>query len=225
MGTLYILASPIGNMQDLSFRAVQTLKNADIIYCEDTRVSKNLLNHYNIERKVLRSLNARTEKAKINELLRELKSGKQVVYMSDAGTPGISDPGANLVHSARKAGFSVVPIPGPSAFVAALSASGIFAHHFVFYGFLPQKKGRQSLLKQIAKDSKVSVFYESKHRIMKFLREFQEYAPSKQICLARELTKIHEEFLYGTAQELIDTLEQNPQKQKGEFVVIMYDKQ
>ncbi len=218
---LYIVASPIGNLEDITLRALRILKEVDLIYCEDTRVTKRLLEKYDIKDKALRSLNARTEDKKINEILRELESGKSVAYLSDAGTPGISDPGARLVARAGEFGARVVPIPGSSAFVTALSASGTQTNKFCFLGFLPQKKGRQTSLKEIAEKQETIILYEAPHRILKFLKEAQEYFPNKRITLARELTKIHEEFLRGKASELLKILEQNPQKQKGEFTVIV----
>ncbi len=222
MGTLYIVASPIGNLEDISLRALNVLRDVDLIYCEDTRITRRLLEKYDISNKELRSLNARNEERKINELLQGLEQGKNIAYLSDAGTPGISDPGVRIVSAAIENGFPVVPIPGASAFVAALSAAGVPSNKFTFYGFLPQKKGRQTILKEIANLPHTAVLYESKHRILKLLKELIEYVPNKQIVLAREISKVHEEFLRGNASELLDILQNNPEKQKGEFVVIVY---
>ena len=221
MGTLYIVASPIGNLEDITLRALRVLREVDLIYCEDTRVTRRLLEKYGID-KELRSLNARTEEKKIDEVLRELEADKKLAYLSDAGTPGISDPGVRLVARARVAGARVVPVPGPSALVAALSAAGAPSNKFVFYGFIPQKKGRQTLLKEIADLDYTAVFYESSHRIERLLKELTEFAPGKRVVLARELTKIYEEFLEGSPKELLSLLQSNPQKQKGEFVVIVF---
>ncbi len=220
MKTLYIIATPIGNLGDFTFRAVETLKNLDVIFCEDTRVTKRLLEHYGLRGKKLISMNARTEEAKTDLLLEYLKE-RDVAYMSDAGTPGVSDPGQRLVARAREAGARVEPIPGASALTAALSIYGGDVSHFCFLGFLPQKKGRQTALKKIAESSETIVLYESKHRILKFLREAQEFFPKKNITIMRELSKIHEEFLQGSADELLEIFEKSPQKQKGEFVIFL----
>ena len=221
-GKLYIISTPIGNLGDFTFRAKDILENLSIVFCEDTRVTKKLLDHYNIKNTKLISLNARTEGRKIKELLNFLQNGTDVGYVSDAGTPGISDPGQKLVCAVKDTGFQVVPIPGVSAAVAAVSVSGKHANHWTFYGFLPQKKGRQTLLKEIANLKHPAVLYESKHRILKLLKELIEYVPNKKVFIARELTKMHEEFLQGTPQEIFEILEQNPQKLKGEFTVVIY---
>ncbi len=220
-GALYIVASPIGNLEDITLRALGVLQDVDLIYCEDTRVTRRLLERCDIKNKELRSLNARTEERKIEEVIYELKQGKTIAYLTDAGTPAISDPGVRLVARARKARARVVPIPGPSALIAALSVAGAPTNKFCFFGFLPQKKGRQSILQEIAEKQETIVLYESTHRIVKFLKEAQEFFPNKKITLARELTKMHEEILQGNAEELLGILENNPQKQKGEFVVII----
>ena len=222
MNILYIISTPIGNLSDLTFRAKEILENLSVVFCEDTRVTKKLLDHYNIKNTKLISLNARTEDKKTKELLNFLQNGADVGYVSDAGTPGISDPGQKLVRAVKEAGFQVVPIPGVSAVSATVSVSGMHANHWTFYGFLPQKKGRQTLLKEIANLKHPAVLYESKHRILKLLKELVEYMPNKKVIIARELTKMHEEFLQGAPQELLAILEQNPQKQKGEFVVVVY---
>lgn len=220
-GKLYIISTPIGNMGDLTFRAKDVLENLSVVFCEDTRVTKKLFDHYNIKNIKLISLNARTEDKKIKELLNFLQNGTDVGYVSDAGTPGISDPGQKLVRAVKDAGFQVIPIPGVSAVSATVSVSGMYANHWTFYGFLPQKKGRQTLLKEIANLKHPAVLYESKHRILKLLKELTEFMPNKKVFIARELTKIHEEFLQGTPQEILEILEQDSQKQKGEFTVIV----
>ena len=220
MKTLYIIATPIGNLGDFTFRAVETLKNIDVIFCEDTRVTRRLLEHYGLHGKKLISMNARTEEKKIGLLLEYLKE-QDVAYMSDAGTPGVSDPGQRLVARAREAGAHVVPIPGASALTAALSVYGGDASSFCFLGFLPQKKGRKTVLQEIANSDETVVLYESKHRIIKFIKEANEFFPNKKITIMRELTKLHEEILEGTANELLKTFTENSEKQKGEFVVII----
>ena len=220
MGTLYIIATPIGNLGDFTFRAVETLKDIDVIFCEDTRVTRRLLEHYGLRGKKLISMNARTEEKKIDLLLEHLKK-QDVAYMSDAGTPGVSDPGQRIVACAREAGARIVPIPGASAVTTALSVYGGDVSKFCFLGFLPQKKGRQTALQKIASSDEVVILYESKHRILKFLKEAEEFFPDKEITIMRELSKLHEEVLEGTASELLKTLTENPEKQKGEFVLII----
>ncbi len=219
-GTLYIVATPIGNLEDITLRALRVLKEVDTIFCEDTRITKRLLNKYKIDTNT-QSLNARTEEVKLNLVLQLLSDGKDIAYVSDAGTPGISDPGVRLVARARQAGASVEAIPGPSALTAALSIAGVPTNKFTFLGFLPQKKGRQTAIKSIANIEHTVVLYESTHRILKLLSELSKAVPQVRVTLARELTKIHEEVLQGTAEELLQILEENPQKQRGEFVVII----
>lgn len=220
-GKLSIIGTPIGNLADITLRALETLQNVEVIFCEDTRVTKRLLERHGITTAV-KSLNARTEQEKTTEVLSLLADGKHLAYVSDAGTPGISDPGSYLVSHARAKGFVVETIPGPSALTAALSIAGVPASEFLFLGFLPHKKGRQTLLKEIAASKRAVVVYESTHRIVKLLTELQQYTPiNRSMCLGRELTKIHEEILCGSAEELLRILTQQPQKQKGEFVVII----
>jgi len=219
-GTLYIVATPIGNLEDITLRALRVLGEVDTVFCEDTRVTGRLLHHHGVQAK-MQSMNARTEERKIAQALSLLEDGKSIAYVSDAGTPGISDPGVRLVSAARAEGARVEAIPGASALTTALSIAGVPTNKFCFYGFLPQKKGRQTALKEIAGAQETAVFYESTHRILKLLRELAEFVPAKQVTLARELTKMHEEILQGHAEELLHTLETNPQKQKGEFVVIV----
>lgn len=218
--TLYVVATPIGNLEDITLRALRVLREVECIYAEDTRVARRLLAKYDIETPVTR-LDAHTENKNTHLVIELLSSGENVAYVSDAGTPGISDPGARLVAAVRDAGHCVVAVPGPSALTVALSIAGISDTAFTFLGFLPHKKGRQTLLKEIAETSRTVVLYESTHRIMKLLSELDEYVQNRHICVARELTKIHEEVLRGSASEVRLILEANPQKQKGEFVVIV----
>jgi 16S rRNA (cytidine1402-2'-O)-methyltransferase len=224
-GTLYIVATPIGNLEDITLRALRVLKEVDTVFCEDTRVTKRLLGKYDITTP-MQSLNARTEKDKTHLVIGLLSEGKNVAYVSDAGTPAISDPGAMLVKHARAAGARVEPIPGPSALTAALSVAGVPASDFLFLGFLPHKKGRQTLLREIADptagEKRTVVLYESTHRIIKLLKELHGVSINRYTCLARELTKIHEEVLCGTPEELLAILEKEPIRQKGEFVVLIY---
>lgn len=215
---LFILATPIGNLEDITLRALRTLKEADVIYAEDTRVTAKLLARYDIQKPVFR-LDEAKEALKAKEVIARLEAGESVVYVSDAGTPGISDPGARLVRAVRDAGHSATAIPGPSALTAALSIAGISGHEFVFAGFLPHKKGRQTALKGISQEKRAVVMYESPHRILKLLEEL-EILGERRIVVARELTKIHEEVLSGSAYELRMRLETSGTA-RGEFVVIV----
>jgi len=218
---LYIVATPIGNLEDITHRAIRVLKEVDLIAAEDTRTSGILLKRYEIQTR-LTSFHAFSDDRKLQELVGLLKEGKNIALISDAGTPGISDPGFLLVRAARELGIAVSPIPGPSAFLAALSASGLPINHFLYLGFLPQKKGRQTMLNKLQETTETVVFYESPHRILKTLGEFQQYFPDRKMVVARELTKIYEEFQAGTAEELYKYYSQkNP---KGEFVVIIAGK-
>lgn len=223
MSKFYVIATPIGNLEDITLRALETLKNVDLILCEDTRQTKKLLERYNIKNETM-SYHAQSKLAKVDKILELLQEGKNLALVSDAGTPGISDPGAMLVAQIKENladNVDVVPIPGASAVIAALSASGLPIHEFTFLGFLPHKKGRETLFKEIAEAKRTSVFYESPHRIMKTLESLVKFCPTKKVCIARELTKIYEEFKTGTAEELLNYFNENPVKQKGEFTVIV----
>lgn len=220
-GTLYVVATPIGNLEDITLRALRILKEVDVVFCEDTRVTKKLLNAYDISYERLRSLNARTEERKIGAILKLLEDGRDVALVSDAGTPTISDPGSRLVRAAHEAGRAVIAIPGPSALIAALSISGLPASEFLFLGFLPHKKGREKLFKEIAEEKRTVVFYESPHRIAKTLTSLAEYLGAREIVVAREITKLHEEVTRGTAGEIREHLSQNKNKTRGEFVLMV----
>lgn len=223
IGTLYIVATPIGNLEDITLRALRILKEVDCILCEDTRTTKNLLNKYDIHTKTM-SYNAHATEGKESAIIRMLKEGKNLALVSDAGTPCISDPGVLLVSNIRKelgVEASVVPIPGPSALVSAISASGIPASEFIFLGFLPHKKGRETLFKEMADSDRVTVFYESTHRILKTLSSLGEYMPQVNIMIAREITKQFEQFVSGTPSEVLEYFNLNKDKQRGEFVVIV----
>ena len=222
MSTLYIVATPIGNLEDITFRAVDTLKEVDIVFAEDTRVSRVLLDRFEIKGKPLESINARTEKGKAKKVLEHLEKGENVAFVTDAGTPGISDPGSLLARTVRNAGFKVVPIPGASAVVTALSASGLPSSEFIFLGFLPHKKGREKLFQEIADAKRTVVFFESPHRIIKTLERLSELVgENKKLVIAREITKIHEEFVEGFPQEILDHYQKNPDAVRGEFVVMV----
>ncbi len=217
-GKIYVVATPIGNLQDISFRAVEVLKHVDFIVCEDTRVSGILLSHYGINKR-LKVLNARNETKVSEEIIEEIKSGNACALISDAGTPLISDPGSKLINKAVKENIVVVPIPGPSALTAALSISGLPSSSFLFEGFLPQKKGRQKKLEQLSHETRTIVLYESTYRIEKLLKELLEYMPERSLVVCRELTKKFEDIWRGKPSEL---LEQLPSRNiKGEFVVII----
>lgn len=216
-GTLFVVATPIGNREDITLRALRILKEADIIAAEDTRHTGNLLKHFEI-RKPLISCHQNSNPEKILHLLAE---GKNVTLVTDAGTPGISDPGTKFVSIAIAEGYSVIPIPGASAFLTALSASGFPTNTFSFLGYAPQKKGRETFFRSLTEKDETLVFYESTHRIVKCVESLEKEIPHRQIILARELTKLHEEFLRGTPQEIQETITHIPEKQKGEFVVLI----
>ena len=226
MGKLSVVATPIGNLEDITLRALRTLKECDVIYAEDTRLTAKLLARYQIK-KSLQRLDAATEIKKANEIIARLEAGEHVALVSDAGTPGISDPGARLVKAVREhpyilkdVGVLIEAIPGPSALTAALSVAGIDSSEFTFLGFLPHKKGRQTLLKKIAANEFPTVLYESPHRILKLLKELETLKVS-HVTIARELTKIHEEVIAGTPAELLAHFSAHPSTIRGEFVVIV----
>jgi 16S rRNA (cytidine1402-2'-O)-methyltransferase len=223
MSKLFIVATPIGNMGDITMRALETLKNVDLILCEDTRETKKLLNKYGIQKDTM-SYHAQSKLAKTDKIFELLEDGKDLALVSDAGTPGISDPGAMLVSLVKEKfpeAVEVIPIPGATAIITALSASGLPTHEFTFLGFLPHKKGRETLFKEIAQSERTIVFYESPHRILKTLESLIKFCPNKKVCIARELTKIYEEFKTGSPAEVLEYLEKNPVKQKGEFTVLV----
>ncbi|MBI5458024.1 16S rRNA (cytidine(1402)-2'-O)-methyltransferase [Candidatus Kaiserbacteria bacterium] len=221
MGTLSIVATPIGNLGDITFRGLWNLKEANAIYAEDTRVISKLLSHYGLRTSVFR-LDAATETTKAKEIAERLIRGEHVAFVSDAGTPGVSDPGARLVAYVRESvpDATIDAIPGPSALTAALSIAGLSTDKFLFLGFLPHKKGRQTALKGIAQCTVPVVLYESPHRILKLLTELSKFAPKSRVTIARELTKIHEEVLVGKPLELAAQLEKK-KAVRGEFVVIV----
>lgn len=219
MSKLSIVATPIGNMEDITLRALRTLKECDVIYAEDTRVISKLLARYEIK-KPLQRLDATTEAKKAEEVTKRLENGEHVVYVSDAGTPGISDPGARLVARARSSGARIETIPGASALTAALSIAGQDVEQFTFLGFLPHKKGRQTALKALAASPLPTVLYESPHRIVKLLEELHALEIA-HVTLARELTKMHEEIVAGSPAELLAHFSTHPDTVRGEFVVIV----
>ena len=219
---LFIVSTPIGNLKDLTFRAVEVLKEIDLIACEDTRVASILLNHYEIKKELI-SLNAVNETHRIENILGRIESGDSCALISDAGTPGISDPGVRLISAAIERRIEVVPIPGPSALITALTISGLPTNSFVFEGFIPQKKGRQKKLDQLSNEERTIVLYESTYRIEKLLNELNEHMPERLIVVCRELTKKFEETWRGTPSEILASL--GEKVTKGEFVVVIAPKE
>lgn len=219
--TLYTVATPIGNLADITLRAIDTLKEVDLIVAEDTRHTGILLKKYEIKTP-MDSFHAHSGLGKLESLMKRLRDGENLALTSDAGTPGISDPGFVLIRAAREEGIEVIPIPGASAFLAALQASGLPTDKFLYLWFLPLKKGRQTLLKEIAEESRTVVFYESPHRVIKTLSQIAEVMGSRYITVARELTKIYEEFVSGSVEEVLSHFEEK--KPKGEFVIMLAPK-
>ena len=219
-GTLYIVATPIGNLEDITFRAVRVLQEVDLIACEDTRQTHKLLERYNIANPLV-SYHEHNERMRSADLLRELQAGKNIALVSDAGTPLIADPGYRLVQQARDQGIAVSPIPGASALLTGLSASGLPTDSFSFHGFLPPKKGqRRKLLEELRSSEETLVFYEAPHRILETLEDIEEILGPRPVVLAREVTKVHEEFLRGTAAEIRDALGKRPIV-KGEITLMV----
>ncbi|MBU0558963.1 MAG: 16S rRNA (cytidine(1402)-2'-O)-methyltransferase [Bacteroidetes bacterium] len=217
-GKLVVIATPIGNLGDVSKRMIEVLRSVSFIACEDTRVTGSLIKMLDIKNELL-SLNAHTEEKKIDYIIERIKSGESCGLVSDAGTPGISDPGIRLVNAVRKQSIEVVGIPGPNAAILALSISGLPTDAFVFEGFLPQKKGRQKKLKQLSEEERTIVIYESVYRIEKLIKELNEYMPERYIVICRELTKKFEETYEGFPVELLENI--SSIKMKGEFVVVI----
>ena len=218
---LYLVATPIGNLEDITLRAIRILKQADLIACEDTRQTQKLLNHFGIATPTI-SYHEHNEAARAAELIEKLKQGARIAIVTDAGTPGISDPGFRLASLAIENGIAVIPIPGPAALVAALIASGLPTDSFSFRGFLPPKSGaRRRELEQVRNSERIEIFYEAPHRICETLEDLIALlGPTRQIVIARELTKIHEEFFRGTAAEVLETLKQRDGI-KGEIVLLI----
>jgi len=221
LGSLYIVSTPIGNLKDITLRALEILNEVDFIACEDTRVTSILLNHYQI-RKELISLNAVNELRKSEIILKRITNGENCALVSDAGTPGISDPGVRFISTAIKERINIIPVPGASAVIAALTISGLPTDSFLFEGFLPQKKGRQKKLGELSKETRTIVLYESTYRIKKLLDELNEFMPERFIVVCRELTKKFEEVWKGKPLELLESYKDKINK--GEFVVIISPK-
>ena len=223
-GTLSVVGTPIGNLGDITLRALETLKNADAIACEDTRVTSKLLARYEIEKPLL-MYHARAHARGAEKIFALLEQGKKIALVTDAGTPGVSDPGTELVYEVRRRFADEVrieAIPGASALTAALSIAGVPTAEFVFLGFLPHKKGRQTLFREIGETERAVVFYESPHRIQKALDSLTEVlAPNRRVVVLRELTKMFESVVQGTATELVAYFVAHPDQVRGEFVVVV----
>lgn len=217
MGTLYSVATPIGNLKDMTYRAVEILQSVSVILCEDTRVTKRLTEHYAIHTP-LQHYDQHTQPRFLMHIIERLCRGDHIALVTDAGTPGISDPGTRLVQAAVAAGITVCPIPGPSAMITALQASGLDISEFVFLGFLPHKRGRQKKLAAIVAETRTVIIYESPHRLLKTLLSLR--SSKKYIVVGRELTKIHEEFVRGSAEAVYQQFAQRPMI-KGECVIVI----
>lgn len=220
LGTLYLVPTPIGNLDDMTFRAVQTLKEVDLVACEDTRVTQKLLNHFEIDTAKV-SYHEHNVHAQTNELIRDLLEGKNIAQVSDAGMPSISDPGVELVAAAVAQNIPVVPLPGANAALTALIASGLAPQPFTFYGFLSRKKSElNEELEQLKDKTETLMFYESPHRLVRFLKELMNvFGEERKVVLARELTKRYEEFIRGRAKEVLDWADET--ELRGEFVVLV----
>jgi 16S rRNA (cytidine1402-2'-O)-methyltransferase len=235
IGILYIVATPIGNLEDMTFRAVRVLGEVDAVVCEDTRVTKRLLDHYGVETQTTsfyqnqRKGRATKPVPKVDFLVQELKNGKNLALVTDAGTPGISDPGNQLVEAAIAQEISVIPVPGASALTTLASVSGIDMSEFAFLGFPPHKKGRETFFRKALESSIPVMFYDSPHRVVKNLellekmeKEIVNEAEGRNVILGRELTKMFEEIVRGKVSSVLEYFQQNPGKVKGEFVIIVY---
>lgn len=219
-GKLSLVATPIGNLEDITLRALRTFRECDYVLCEDTRVTGKLLHHHEIKAKMHR-YDAHTSESAHAQILSDLSDGKHIALVSDAGTPGISDPGVLLVKQAREAGILIEAIPGASAVTAVVSLAGIAGNQFSFLGFIPHKKGRETFFKSLADYDHPTVFFESTHRVLKTLESLAKSYPDTTLYIGRELTKMHEELLVGTPAEVLEVLTTSPVKQKGEFVLVV----
>lgn len=219
MGTLYVVPTPVGNLEDITYRALRILKEADLILAEDTRTSGNLLRHFEIKN-AMQSYHKFNEHQTVSRVVERLLAGETVAVVSDAGTPGISDPGFLIVREAVKAGIEVCTLPGATAFVPALVSSGLPCDRFCFEGFLPQKKGRQSRLEALKDETRTIVFYESPHRLLKALVQMAKcFGEDRQASVCREISKLHEESVRGTLKEVIAHFQEHDPK--GEFVIVL----
>ena len=218
-GKLFIVPTPVGNLEDMTYRAVKVLREADVILAEDTRTSSLLLKHYDIQGK-LRSHHKYNEHGTVASIVENILAGQSVALISDAGTPGISDPGFLLSRECAREGIEVITLPGPTACIPAIVSSGLACDRFCFEGFLPQKKGRQTLLSQLANETRTMIFYESPYRLVKTLEQFAEFfGESRQCSVAREISKIHEEHRRGTLSEVAAWYREH--EPKGEIVIVV----
>lgn len=218
-GKLFIVPTPVGNLEDMTYRAVKVLREADVILAEDTRTSSVLLKHYDIQGK-LRSHHKYNEHGTVASIVENILAGQSVALISDAGTPGISDPGFLLSRECAREGIEVITLPGPTACIPAIVSSGLACDRFCFEGFLPQKKGRQTLLSQLANETRTMIFYESPYRLVKTLEQFAEFfGESRQCSVAREISKIHEEHRRGTLSEVAAWYRDH--EPKGEIVIVV----
>jgi 16S rRNA (cytidine1402-2'-O)-methyltransferase len=219
MGKLFIVPTPIGNLEDITFRAIRVLKEVDAVLAEDTRTTKKLFQHYDIDNNLI-PYHLNNEHKVVSKIVQELKNGMSYALVSDAGTPGISDPGFLLVRESIKEDIDVECLPGATAFVPALVNSGFPCEKFVYEGFLPHKKGRQTRIQKIAEEERTVVLYESPHRLLKALGQFHEvFGDERRVAVCREISKKFEETRIGTAEELLEHFENNPIK--GEFVIVV----
>ncbi len=221
MGILYIVATPIGNLEDITLRALRILKEVDLVLCEDTRVTQRLLSRYEISTST-NSFHQHSSQEKIQKIVEQLREGKNIALVTDAGTPGVCDPGNVLVQAAVKEDVGIIPIPGSSALATLISVAGIDLQKFVFLGFPPHKKGRQTFFDQIAQEKIPVIYYESPHRILKNLELLESLGGNKNIIVGRELTKMFEEIFRGSILEAKTYFQTESQKIKGEFSIIVY---
>lgn len=221
IGTLFIVATPIGHLSDITLRALETLKAVDAVLCEDTRVTGKLLAHYDIKKPML-SCHEHTDERKLSALVERLQQGEHFAFVSDAGTPGLSDPGNKFVSLALAANVRVVPIPGASALAALVSVAGIDMREFLFLGFPPHKKGRETFFKKVAASEVPVLYYESVHRVVKNLELLATLAPQKQVVIGRELTKMFEEIKRGAVVDIFEHYRGKEATVKGEFVIVVY---
>ena len=217
-GKLFVVGTPIGNLADITYRAVDTLNSVDFIFAEDTRVSKKLLNHYNIDKKIY-SYHDHSKDSEVEKLTNLLESGNDVALISDAGTPTVSDPGYRLIRECVKKGVDIVPIPGPSAVTAALSVAGLPSDSFTFVGFLPQKKGRIKKIEQLSEINNTIILFESPFRLEKTLNQLLEHLGNRSVVVGRELTKLYEEVIRGNLNDVI--MHFSKSKIKGEIVIMI----
>lgn len=218
-GKLYIVATPIGNLQDFTFRAKETLEGVSLIACEDTRVTAKLLNAYGIK-KPLTAVHQHTTSGRQSAVVEKLLKGEDVAYVSDAGTPGVNDPGGKLAEEAMNQGVEVIPIPGASALTAVISVCGFPMERYTYLGFAPHKKGRQTFFTEISENPNASIFFESTHRLLKALESLRDILqPERLVCVGRELTKMHETVYRGTAEQVLDQVKRT--SDKGEAVIVV----